>query len=204
MLTLRSTSIVLPFRVTARVSCRASPWGCTVKPVPESTHPRQPASGTCYPRWSRPALYYPRGEPVCCRVSQLSRFGSGSLCFFRVCVCVCVCVLHPRVSLGIPYADHGKWDKDGGEHCGGDDCVCHACIVPSKRVIVKRENDLSGSSPHVSQVAVGARPSEHPTPPCRGDTLGAGGAVADVVGEASDGHCSCLVLYAPIILILSA
>ena len=35
----------------------------------------------------------------------------GSVC---VCVCVCVCVSRPRVSLGIPDADHGEGDKDGG------------------------------------------------------------------------------------------
>ena len=44
-------------------------------------------------------------------------------------------------------ADHDDGQQKGGEHCGCDDCVCHACIVPSERVIVKRENDLSGSSP---------------------------------------------------------
>ena len=55
------------------------------------------------------------------------------------------------------------------------------------------------------QEPVGSCPSEHSTPPCRGDTLGASGAVADVVGEASDGHCVSLVaLYIPIILYLSA
>jgi hypothetical protein len=55
------------------------------------------------------------------------------------------------------------------------------------------------------QEPVGSCPSEHSTPSCRGDTLGACDTVADVVGEASDGHCVCLVaLYVPIILILSA
>ena len=44
------------------------------------------------------------------------------------------------------------------------------------------------------QEPVGSCPSEHPTPSCRGDTLGAGDAVADVVGEASDGHCVALLL----------
>ena len=46
---------------------------------------------------------------------------------------------------------------------------------------------MNGSSPHVSQVAVGSCPSEHATPPCRSDTLGAGEAVADV----SDESCRC-------------
>ena len=55
------------------------------------------------------------------------------------------------------------------------------------------------------QEPVGSRPSEHSTPSRGSDTLGASGAVADVVGEASDGHCVSLVaLYIPIILILSA
>jgi len=55
------------------------------------------------------------------------------------------------------------------------------------------------------QEPVGSCPSEHSTPSCRGDAIGACDAVADVVGEASDGHCVCLVaLYIPIILYLSA
>jgi len=43
------------------------------------------------------------------------------------------------------------------------------------------------------QEPVGSRPSEHSTPSRGSDTLGASGAVADVVGEASDGHCCSFV-----------
>ena len=95
------------------------------------------------------------------------------------------------MSLGIPYANQGEWDKDGGEHCGGDDCVCHACIVPSERVIVKRENDLSGPSPHVSDV-VGVDEQESEGNCCDDD---------------DSSHCLfplLFVSYVLIILILSA
>ena len=96
------------------------------------------------------------------------------------------------MSLGIPYANHGEGDKDGGEHCGGDDCVCHACIVPSERVIVKRENDLSGSSPHVSSIV----------------HIEDDKAEEDNCDDVDDGHCVALLLllfvsYAPIIYIVS-
>ena len=49
------------------------------------------------------------------------------------------------------------------------------------------ENSRTSGKYSTLQEAVGARPSEHATPPCRGDTLGAGGAVADVTDEA----CCC-------------
>ena len=50
------------------------------------------------------------------------------------------------------------------------------------------------------QEPVGSRPSEHSTPSRGSDTLGASGAVADVVGEASDGHCVALFLISPLYL----
>ena len=37
--------------------------------------------------------------------------------------------LPPRVSLGIPDADHGEGDKDGGQHCDCDDVHCVAFVV---------------------------------------------------------------------------
>ena len=50
-----------------------------------------------------------------------------------------MCVSRPRVSLGIPDADHGEGDKDCGQHCDCDDVHCVAlvvllcvCIVPSE------------------------------------------------------------------------
>ncbi len=53
------------------------------------------------------------------------------------------------------------------------------------------------------QEPVGSCPSDHSTPSCRSDTIGACDAVANVIGEASDSHCVCLVaLYAPIIYII--
>ena len=48
-------------------------------------------------------------------------------------------------------------------------------------------SDLNGPPPPVSQVPVSAGPSEHATPPRRGDPLGSGEAVADVSQES----CSC-------------
>ena len=56
------------------------------------------------------------------------------------------------------------------------------------------ENSRIAGKYSALQEPVGSCPSEHSTPPCRGDTLGASGAVADVVGEASDGHCVALLL----------
>ena len=50
------------------------------------------------------------------------------------------------------------------------------------------ENSRISGKYSTLQEAVGARPSEHATPPCRGDTLGAGDAVADVSDETSGGH----------------
>jgi hypothetical protein len=44
------------------------------------------------------------------------------------------------------------------------------------------------------QEPVGSCPSEHSTPSCRSDTIGAGDTVANVIGEASDSHC-CSFVY---------
>ena len=58
---------------------------------------------------------------------------------------MCVCVSRPRVSLGIPDADHGEGDKDCGQHCDCDDVHCvsfvcvvvlYACIVPEVGLFV--------------------------------------------------------------------
>ena len=44
------------------------------------------------------------------------------------------------------------------------------------------------------QIPIHPCPHQHTLPSCRGDTLGASGAVADVVGEACDCHCVALLV----------
>ena len=43
-------------------------------------------------------------------------------------------LLSPRMSFGIPDADHGEWDKDCCQHCDCDDVHCVAlvscCMLP--------------------------------------------------------------------------
>jgi hypothetical protein len=53
------------------------------------------------------------------------------------------------------------------------------------------ENSRVSGKYSTLQESVGPCPSEHPTPSYKGDTLGACGAVTDVVGEASDCHVVC-------------
>ena len=76
--------------------------------------------------------------------------------------------------------------------------VSCTCIIPSSCRFV---NPYRGQFRNFLRldVTVGSCPSEHSTPPCRGDTLWASGAVADVVGEASDGHC-CFLCMLPLYL----
>ena len=96
-------------------------------------------------------------------------------------------------------------------HHSCDDCQdcddeesSHVCLFPV--VVVSYEYIIPSScrfvNPYGGQfrnflrldVAVGSCPSEHSTPSRWSDTLGAGDAVSDVVGEASNGHCVALFL----------
>jgi len=51
----------------------------------------------------------------------------------------------PRMPFGISHANHDDRQKDGGEHCSGDECVCHACIVPEERLFVKCRSGIVAS-----------------------------------------------------------